>query len=392
MIKDRDCACVKTILISASRFCYWYKNSSRFTLLPMDGMLVQKRICLVLFIRIPRILCTLGEAVRHTDSRIEFPIKHERTPTMYPISSKMRLFIAFAMTMLSMTVMAAPPEPQILERQNMPDGLVREKLRLPGFDPDEAVPAIAIHPASGGPFPVVICLHCFRGTKEDLEPWCRDLASRGVFAISIDAHLHGERSVAGIFRGDNIASLEVEYSIWVHQTSIAHTAKDVSVILDALARRSDIDITRVAVTGWSMGGSTAMVIAWREPRIRVVASIVGAVDFWWDVTKLPPGLEQNTRKDSYGSRLRELVNSIDLNSRFNRFPPKTICLINGGRDEYIDIESVRRFVAILKPLYSKNADHLHFVPFPEAGHEVTASMWQEAQEWIVHNLEKEPAK
>ena len=181
------------------------------------------------------------------------------------------------------------PDVQVLERTELPGQLVRERLRLPGFDPDEAVPAIAIHPASGGPFPVCIVLHCFRGEKENLEAWCRDLAARGIFAIAIDAHLHGERSIAGIFHGDNIASLGGEYSIWVHQTSIAHTAKDVPVILDALASRSDVDTSRVAATGMSMGGSTAMVLAWREPRVRVVASIVGAVDFWWDVTKIPPG-------------------------------------------------------------------------------------------------------
>jgi len=285
---------------------------------------------------------------------------------------------------------ASPAEVQVLERSALPGGLVRERLCLPGFDPDEAVPAIAVHPACGGPFPVAICLHWFRGSKENLEPWCRDLAARGIFAVTVDAYLHGERSVAGIFHGDNIASLGGEYSIWVHQTSIARTARDVPVLLDALARRPDVDAARVAVTGMSMGSSTAMVLAWREPRVRVVASIVGAVDFWWDVTKLPPGPEQEARKASYGPRLRELVNSLDPKPRFDRLPPKAICLINGGRDEYIDLESIRRFVADLKPLYDKDPDRLRFVPFPEAGHGVTAAMWQEAQDWIVRNLEKVP--
>ncbi len=55
------------------------------------------------------------------------------------------------------------PEMQVLERKELPRGLIREKLRLPGFDPDESVPAIAIHPAAGGPLPVAICLHYFRG-------------------------------------------------------------------------------------------------------------------------------------------------------------------------------------------------------------------------------------
>jgi dipeptidyl aminopeptidase/acylaminoacyl peptidase len=193
-----------------------------------------------------------------------------------------------------------------------------------------------------------------------------------------------------VFHGDNIASLGGEYAIWVHQTSIARTAKDIPVLLDALARRADVDASRVAATGVSMGGSTAMVLAWREPRVRVVASIVGAVDFWWDVTKLPPGPEQEARKASYGPRLRELVASIDPSPRFSQVPPKALCLINGGRDEYIDIESVRRFVADLKPLYREDPDRLRFLPFAEAGHGVTDDMWKEAQEWIVRGLEKEP--
>lgn len=287
---------------------------------------------------------------------------------------------------------AAPGDIQVLERSELPGGLIRERLRLPGFDPDEAVPAIAIHPASGGPFPIAFCLHWFRGTKENVEVWCRDLAGRGIFALTIDAHLHGERSVAGIFHGDNIAALGGEYSVWVHQTSIAHTAKDVPVILDALARRPDVDAARVAVTGMSMGSSTALVLAWREPRVRVVASMVGAVDFWWDVTKLPPGPEQEARKATYGPRLRELVNSLDPKARLERLPPKAICLLNGGRDEFIDLESVRRFVADLKPLYEKTPDRLRFVPFPEVGHGVTAAMWREAQEFMVRNLELTPAK
>ena len=309
---------------------------------------------------------------------------------MQMISSRTKVFVALLVAILTTAAAAAPPEMQLLERKDLPGGMVREKLRLPGFDPDEAVPAIAIHPAASGPFPVAICFHCFRGAKENLESWCRDLAARGVFAVAIDAHLHGERSIAGIFHADNIASLGGEYSIWVHQTSIARTVKDVPVILDALAARPDVDGSRVAATGVSMGGSTAMVLAWREPRVRVVASLVGAVDFWWDVTKLPPGPEQETRKASYGPRLRELVASIDPKPRLVQVPPKALCLINGGRDEYIDIESVRGFVQDLKPLYRDDPDRLRFLPFTEAGHGVTEAMWQEAQAWIVRGLEKRP--
>ena len=84
--------------------------------------------------------------------------------------------------------------------------------------------------------------------------------------------------------------------------------------------------------------------------------------------------------------MRELVGSIDPKPRIAQIPPKALCLVNGGQDEYIDIESVRRFVADLEPLYAKDRDRLRFVPFPEAGHGVTAAMWKEAREWIVREL------
>ena len=287
---------------------------------------------------------------------------------------------------LAVAVTSSPAEVQTLERQELAGGLVRESLRLPGFDPDEAVPAVALHPGSGGPFPVAIAVHGFRGGKESMEDWCRDLAERGVFAVAIDAHLHGERSVAGIFHGEDIASLGVEYAVWVHQTAIARTARDVPVLLDALAGRPDVDASRVAAAGVSMGGCVAMVLAWREPRVGVVANIIGAVDFWWDVTKTPPGPQQEARRASYSPRLRELVASLDPRPRLARIPPKALLITSAGRDEYIDLESVRRFVADLEPLYGKERGRLRFVPFPEARHSVSEAMWKEAQDWIVRGL------
>ena len=76
------------------------------------------------------------------------------------------LWLTVLLTSFPAAAVAAPPEIQVLERTELPGGLVREQLRLPGFDPDEAVPAIAIHPASGGPFPVCLVLHYFRGKRE----------------------------------------------------------------------------------------------------------------------------------------------------------------------------------------------------------------------------------
>src|SRR6185369_9395951 len=119
----------------------------------------------------------------------------------------------------------------------------------------------------------------------------------GLFVLAIDAHLHGERKVPGLFeRAKNIGDLSDDYNIWIHQSAVAHTARDVSRIIDALSARDDVDVSRVGVIGISMGSSTCMVLAWQEPRITVVVGLIGAVDFWYDVTKTPPGAAQDAKR------------------------------------------------------------------------------------------------
>src|SRR5215471_18058410 len=187
----------------------------------------------------------------------------------------------------------------------MADPIEREHLYLSGWDPDEPVPAYVYYKKGNKGMPVVIFLHGLGGSKEQYAQRMRELAGKGLFVVVIDAHLHGERKVPGIFpKGKSLGALGDDYSIWVHQTSVAHTARDVSRIIDVLSARPEVDLSRIGVGGISMGGSTCMVLAWREPRISVVVGFIGAVDFWYDVTKTPPGPEQDAKRGALSPRVR----------------------------------------------------------------------------------------
>src|SRR5262249_56204885 len=119
--------------------------------------------------------------------------------------------------------------------------------------------------------PVVLFVHGLGGNKEQYARRMQELADKDLFVVAIDAHLHGERKVPGVFpQGKGLGALGDDYSIWVHQSAISHTARDVSKILDALSARPEADVSRVAVAGGSMGGSTCMVLACKEPRGTVV--------------------------------------------------------------------------------------------------------------------------
>src|SRR5207248_1864695 len=227
----------------------------------------------------------------------------------------------------------------------------------------------------GGAVPVVIFVHGRGGSKEQYAQRMREWASKGLFVVAVDAHLHGERKVPGIFpKGKNLGGLGTDYSIWVHQSAVSHTARDVSKILDALSARPEVDLSRVGVAGISMGGSTCMVLAWKEPRVTVVAGLIGAVDFWWDMTKTAPGKDQDARRKALSPRVRQLVSAIDPKDRKAAIAPKALFLANGARDDGIDVESVRTFVKDLRPSYKAHPERLKLLEEPKTGHSVTDRM------------------
>lgn len=268
----------------------------------------------------------------------------------------------------------------------------REKLYLTGWDPDEPVPAYVYYKKGNKAMPVVIFLHGMGGSKDSNAKRMQEWAGKGMFVVAIDAYLHGERKVPGIGpHGKNLGGLGTDYAIWVHQSSVSHTARDVSRIIDALSARSDVDLSRIGVAGISMGSSTCLVLAWKEPRISVVVGLIGAVDFWYDVTKTPPGKEQDARRNALSLRVRQLVSSIDPLDRKAAIAPKALFLANGARDE-IDIESIKKFVKDLQPSYNKHPDRLLLLEEPNTGHTVTERMWSQGTQWLVHHLVEKPIR
>ena len=190
--------------------------------------------------------------------------------------------------------------------------------------------------------------------------------------------------------GKNPGALGADQPIWFHQTAVSHTARDVSKIIDALSARSDVDLSRIGVAGISMGSSTCMVLGWKEPRISVIVGMIGAVDFWYDMTKTAPGPDQDAKRMALSPRVQQLVCSIDPHpaERKRAFAPKAVFLANGVRDE-IDIESVRTFVKDLRLHYAAFSDRLQAIEEP-GGHSMTDRMWDEGTKWLQRHLVERP--
>jgi hypothetical protein len=120
--------------------------------------------------------------------------------------------------------------------------------------------------------------------------------------------------------------------------------------------------------------------------------MIGAVDFWYDVTKTPPGPEQDAKKSALSPRVHQLVNSINVQGHKAAYPGKALFLANGAKDDGIDIETVKKFVKDLKPSYEAYPDRLAFLEEPNVGHSVTDRMWSESGQWLVRYLVEKPIR
>src|SRR5438128_39786 len=89
----------------------------------------------------------------------------------------------------------------------------KEKVYLTGWDPDESVPAYFYYQKGNKAMPVVIFVHGLGGSKEQYGKQMQELAARGMFVVIVDAHLHGERRIPGIFpQGKSLGRLGEDYS------------------------------------------------------------------------------------------------------------------------------------------------------------------------------------
>ena len=279
---------------------------------------------------------------------------------------------------------------QVQSVEHLQGQIVRWSALFPGWDPYEPVPAYVYFKQNAEKLPVVIFIHGMRMDKTFLALWHVELAQQGFAVISVDAHLSGDRKIATTADG-----IRAEQGwVWPHQTVVNHTANDVSRILDVLPARREFDPTRVAVTGFSMGGATTMVLAWREPRISAVMPLCGCVDFWWDVTKIDPGPRQNARIAEFSPRLKQLTASLDSNTpeRMDAIAPKALFLVNGTHDRAIDIRSIRKFADEMRPRYERFPERLDFFEDKKGGHTFSKVMKEKATQWLVQHLIRKPIR
>jgi dienelactone hydrolase len=165
------------------------------------------------------------------------------------------------------------------------DGYILETwvLDLNGLEP---VPAYVARPrGASGRLPAVLFNHSHGGgytigKKEFVEgrsymyatPYARELTEQGYVAMAIDHWIFGERS--------GTPELDMaKLMLWKGQVLWGMMVYDSLRAMDLLAERPDVDASRIATLGMSMGSTMAWWLAALDERVKVTVDICCLTDF-----------------------------------------------------------------------------------------------------------------
>ncbi|EFJ49425.1 hypothetical protein VOLCADRAFT_80662, partial [Volvox carteri f. nagariensis] len=129
-------------------------------------------------------------------------------------------------------------------------------------------------------------MHATGETMDVVRPKQELYARMGYFTAAIDARYHGQRAaLPDKVTARNVYELALA-AAWRgsgEQPLFLDTVWDLVLLLDVLAMRPEVDMTRVGVTGFSMGGTITWLLAVIDPRVAVAAPSSGVQGFCWAV-------------------------------------------------------------------------------------------------------------
>jgi predicted esterase len=167
------------------------------------------------------------------------------------------------------------------------------------------VPGYLEIPKKGAaPYPCVLLAHGWSGSKES---WWKDggylsggnartgLLEAGYAVFALDAPTHGDRiaendySLVNDFNEEGAVPRKNYFTV---REIIAQAVVDYRRGIDYLESRDDIDLSRLGLLGYSMGGFHGIALGAVEPRIQVMASCVVPVSWREDPILNPANYAQ----------------------------------------------------------------------------------------------------
>ena len=239
---------------------------------------------------------------------------------------------------------------RILRETPLPGG---HRLDLELRGEGESIPAALLLPTAGrgGQAPGVLLLHGYSADKEMMAGTIgHGLLARGIASLALDLPLHGERRTP--VRPTLDGALEL---IRHWRSALAEAALGISY----LGARSEIDRTRLAAVGYSLGSLLAGALAARDTRVRALVVAAGG--------DLPPGL---------ASFARPIVDPV---ANVRALAGRPLLIVAGRRDRTMP-------PAQAEALYAA-AGEPKTIRWYDSGHILPASAASDVADWLQERLQ-----
>lgn len=209
------------------------------------------------------------------------------------------------------------------------------------------VPATLLLPAREGEAPGALLIHGYSSRKEHMaENVGRVLLRHGIASLAIDLPLHGTRRDPLAQQAlSNPLDLVRHWRLAVTETKLA---------VHYLRARREVDSTRIAVVGYSLGSFLAALVAGDEKVVRALVVAAGG--------DLPEGIP-------FGALARTVVDPLRSVRRLGGRP---LLVVHGKRDRTVRPEQAQRlFDAAREPKEIRWWDSGHHLPPAAIDHAAT---------------------
>lgn len=202
-------------------------------------------------------------------------------------------------------------------------------------------------PQTSEPYPLLIALHGYGGSKRQMMREARAIAPEDFAVVSLQgAHQHiREPREAGAplkFGFGWVTNFKPEESVALHHHAVNH-------VVDTLTREGVADAARVFLLGFSQSVSVNYRYAFTQTgRLRGIVAICGGLPGDWET----------------GERYSETDASV--------------LHLLGARDEFYTPERTKDYAAKLR----QRARDVEVKTFDEAAHEITDAMRDDARKWL----------
>jgi len=213
-----------------------------------------------------------------------------------------------------------------------------------------------IRPAAEARYPCALLLHALSRDKDEMIlHFGRALAAKGVAALALDAHLHGERRSGG---AQTLSPLD--YLNGARDTIIEYRQA-----IDYLGSRSDIDASRIGLLGYSLGAMMGCILAGVDQRVRACVFLVGG-----DIVV--------THREHVPALVRPMLDPVSPSLFVSHISPRPVLFINGKWDNKVTRASAE--------LLHHAAREPKEILWADCGHILPEDVARQGVDWLVTRL------